>query len=182
MSLLSFIIECLKKPRMVGAVAPSSPALMRAMLKPVNWQHARTIVEFGPGTGVMTKGILARMRPDATLVAYELNPKFVKKLPHGDKRLTVKQQSAALMTEKPDVIISSLPLLAMPKNVAEHILSNAQHATKQFIQFQYTHNLEPLIAKHFTFTRSWVAKNLPPAFVYACTPKQRKQPRKSRAK
>lgn len=182
MSVISFILEYLKKPRLVGAVAPSSPALVRRMLKPVNWNTATTIVEFGPGTGVVTKGILLRMRPDAKLIAYELNKTFADNLRNKDPRLTVKQESAAAMTEKPDVIISSLPLLAMPKDVAEQILTNAQQKAKHYIQFQYTQHLEKLLARHFTFTRTWVAKNIPPAHVYVCTPIRSTSPRKSRQK
>ena len=35
-------------------------------------------VEYGPGVGTFTTKILERMRPDATLIAFEINPDFIK--------------------------------------------------------------------------------------------------------
>jgi len=35
----------------------------------IDFAHARVIVEFGVGTGCVTREILRRMRPDARLVA-----------------------------------------------------------------------------------------------------------------
>ncbi|MEK6849737.1 MAG: rRNA adenine N-6-methyltransferase family protein [Nanoarchaeota archaeon] len=171
MSWVSFLIESLKHPFKVGALTPSSPHLVKAMLAPVDWTTVKTVVEFGPGTGVMTRGILRRMRPDAKLVAYELNKKFIEKLTGTDARLTIKQQSAELMTEKPDVIISSLPLAAMPSAVVERILTRATIA-KVFVQFQYTQKLETRLAQHFTYSRRWIAKNIPPAHAYVCRPRK----------
>ena len=53
-----FLRQFVQSPRTVGAVLPSSPALARAMLAPIDFASARTIVEFGPGTGAFTREIV----------------------------------------------------------------------------------------------------------------------------
>ena len=54
-----FLRQFVRSPRTVGAVLPSSAALARAMLAPIDFASARTIVEFGPGTGAFTRAIAA---------------------------------------------------------------------------------------------------------------------------
>src|ERR1700737_2399803 len=64
-------------PTMLGSVIPSSRFLVNDLLHQVNWEKARVIVEYGPGVGTITQEVLKRMRPDAVLVAIELNEEFV---------------------------------------------------------------------------------------------------------
>src|SRR5689334_21041210 len=56
-----------------AAILPSSRALVAAMLAPLPLDTAKVVVEFGPGTGAMTRELLAHMRPDAKLYAIELD-------------------------------------------------------------------------------------------------------------
>lgn len=51
---------------MLGSVIPSSRYLIRQLLRDVQWDRIRVIVEFGPGVGTISREILERMRPDAT--------------------------------------------------------------------------------------------------------------------
>jgi len=62
----------------LGSLVPSSRFLVNSLLSRVDWERARVIVEYGPGIGNMTQEILKRMRPDAVLVAIEMNPEFVR--------------------------------------------------------------------------------------------------------
>src|SRR5437762_6534736 len=71
---LLFARNFLRFPTMLGSLVPSSPFLVNDLLSQIAWQRARVIVEFGPGVGTFTHEILRRMRPDAVLVAIELNP------------------------------------------------------------------------------------------------------------
>lgn len=61
-----------------GALAPSSPALANAMLKPLRRRPVRNIkvLEVGPGTGAFTFQILRHLRPGDTLCIFELNDRF----------------------------------------------------------------------------------------------------------
>jgi phosphatidylethanolamine/phosphatidyl-N-methylethanolamine N-methyltransferase len=73
-----FLGEFLSNFHATGAVAPSSPALARAILKPLQHRPNRPIkvLEVGPGTGAFTFQILKHLRPEDALQIYELNPKF----------------------------------------------------------------------------------------------------------
>src|SRR3546814_20562517 len=62
---------------MVGSIIPSSPTLIRAMLKPVDWQNVKLFVEYGPGVGTFCRPVLERMRPDAMLIEIDTNEEFV---------------------------------------------------------------------------------------------------------
>src|SRR3546814_12913659 len=66
----------LKHPVMVGSIIPSSPTLIRAMLKPVDWQNVRLFVEYGPGVGTFCSPVLERMRPDAMSLPTATNEDF----------------------------------------------------------------------------------------------------------
>lgn len=171
MSALRFFLRFLRKPATVGAVKPSSAALVRAMLAPIDWSRVGVVAEFGPGTGVVTRGILRRMSPKARLVAYEIDPVFAKKLGAiNDHRLSVRNEGAQLLDVKADAIVSSLPLNSLPVAVKHEVLSNAAKHLKPggvFVQFQYTLRQERLLKQYFTIDRRrLVLWNLPPAFVY----------------
>src|SRR5947207_9131169 len=92
-----FARNFLKHPNMVGWVLPSSPFLVDEVLKRVEWEKARVLVEYGPGVGAFTTKVLQRMRPDATLIALEINPEFFRFLNGSlqDPRLRLVNESAA---------------------------------------------------------------------------------------
>jgi phospholipid N-methyltransferase len=70
----SYLRQFIADPRTTGALLPSSAALCRAMMNQVDWGVSLSIAELGAANGVLTKGILSRMRRDAMLDAYEINP------------------------------------------------------------------------------------------------------------
>ena len=53
-------------PRQVGAVWPTSRWAVRDLLDMGDLPRARTVVEFGVGTGVYTEEILKRLHPEGT--------------------------------------------------------------------------------------------------------------------
>src|SRR6201996_7863456 len=114
-----FFRNFFRHPRMLGSIIPSSRFLIKQILEPIDWDKARVIVEYGPGVGGITAEILRRMRPDAKLIAIEMNPDFVNFLKKSlvDPRIEVVQGSAADVNEimkqlgltKADYIISGIP-------------------------------------------------------------------------
>ena len=46
-----FARNFVKHPNMVGWMLPSSPFLVNEVLKQIDWDKARVIVEYGPGVG-----------------------------------------------------------------------------------------------------------------------------------
>jgi phospholipid N-methyltransferase len=77
---LLFARNFFRHPRMLGSLVPSSPFLIKRVLRRIDWGTARVIVEYGAGVGTFTSEILRRMRPDAILIAFETNDDFVRYL------------------------------------------------------------------------------------------------------
>jgi phosphatidylethanolamine/phosphatidyl-N-methylethanolamine N-methyltransferase len=178
-----FFKQFIKERKQTGAVAPSSRYLMRHMLKPVDFKKAKIIVELGPGNGVFTKGILAKMAPDAKLFSFELNTSFYEFMKNEikDDRLVLINDSAEKMEEyllqhnieQADYIISSLPLAVIPPRIKLTILKASKKTLTpkgKYIQFQYSLNAKGLLEKNFKSVKvNFTAINIPPAFVYECT-------------
>jgi phospholipid N-methyltransferase len=177
-----FLSEVFKSGGTIGALSPSSSFLAEKMLKPIHFNTAKCIVEFGPGTGVFTHKLLEKMSLDSKLLTFEINPAFYEELMTiQDNRLVVINDSAEKIDhyltlhhqEKADYIVSSLPFAMIPDTVVDNILANSFEVLSpkgKFIQFQYSLNalskLKSIYAKvkiNFTFL------NLPPAFVFICS-------------
>ena len=75
-----FLLEYIKNPSKVGAVAPSSRYLAEKMIEKINFNTAKCIVEYGPGTGVFTEKILARVKEDTHVILIEVNKSFYEDL------------------------------------------------------------------------------------------------------
>ncbi|MEU1177073.1 methyltransferase domain-containing protein [Streptomyces sp. NPDC005820] len=185
---MSITTEFLRRPLMTGAVAASSRRLAYAMTEGIDLERARLVAELGPGTGVFTNAILARLAPGARLVAVELNPVLAARLSatRRDTRLTVVQGSAAglaAVVGKPvDAVVSGLPWTVMPRERRGHILDAVTEVLApggRFTTFAYLHAARTPPARHFTaelarrFDRlersETVWSNLPPAFVHRAT-------------
>ncbi len=179
---MSFLKEFFKNKSEVGAVAPSSKRLGNKMYGGFDFDKAKCIVEFGPGTGVFTNEVLKRMREDATLIIFETNPQFYDRLKAeiNDDRAFIYNDSAEKVTEviaeqgfkNADYIISSLPLAVFPKELKESILNASIKALGKggiYVQFQYSLNALKLLKTKFSKVKlAFTAINIPPAFVYKC--------------
>ncbi len=170
--MIKFLKQFFKNPIRTGAILPSSQALVKAMVAPIDFKKAKHIVELGPGTGAITKEILRKMRPDAKLTALEICEEFCTELNKwNDKRLTIIHADAQHLSKhvsKADYIISGLPLVGLPENTHVKILKEIKKVMKNaYIQFHYSHLGEPYLKKHFKhITRKIAVKNIPPAIVY----------------
>ena len=58
------MLEYLKKPTEFGSVTPSSDELAKAMLEGLDLENARTVLEYGPGNGIITDHIRQRIAPE----------------------------------------------------------------------------------------------------------------------
>ena len=190
----NFVAEALADFGKIGAIAPSSRFLTRAMLQPLSLETAKVAVELGPGTGVMTRALLRALPRDATLLTFEINQRFTRHLiaTVRDPRLVVIHAPAEALGKelkrrgysRVDAILSSLALGFMSKLQRQRILGEASAAlsdTGIFTQYQYLHglqfsdwqlskfDLERLLAQYFrSVERKIIWPNLPPAFVFAC--------------
>ena len=194
MGLATFAGEAFAEFQSTAAIAPSSRFLAEAMAEPLPLARAKTVVEFGPGTGVMTRELLAHMPFGARLFAFEVNPRFVDYLRERirDPRLEVVHLGAEDAAgelrkrgvEPAEAVLSSLGLGLLPEPVVAQLLDGAYEMLAEdgiFTQFQYVHRMRmqdgkperfdagDLLEKRFPVVeRRLIVRNLPPAFVYAC--------------
>jgi phospholipid N-methyltransferase len=169
---------------MLGSVVPSSSFLVNDMMGQVDWERARVLVEYGPGVGTFTREILRRMRPDAVLVAIELNTEFVEYLGEQirDPRFRVVHGSAArvrgILSQEnlpaADYIISGLPYRNMTDSLRREILEESRMALKSegsMLLFQYTRTMLPYLKSSFSSVKlNFQLFNILPALIFHCTP------------
>ena len=77
---LRFLQQFFLNPITTGAIAPSSRALAREMVAWLEFDRANAVVEYGPGTGAFTEGVLAKLRRQCSFFLIEMNPLFVQLL------------------------------------------------------------------------------------------------------
>lgn len=173
-----------RHPRMLGSIIPSSRFLIRELLKPVDWAQARVFVEYGPGVGNITAEVLRRMRPDATLIAIETNPDFVRYLRSAipDKRLQVVQASAEAVDEilqrfghtNANYVISGIPFSTIPAPVRESILRKTCEVLKpggSFLVYQFSTVVLQDLQRIFRYVqRQFEPLNVLPAHLFFCQP------------
>jgi phospholipid N-methyltransferase len=168
MRFVKFIVEFLKYPKQVGALAESSPFLARKMAQQIN--GAINIVEFGSGTGSVTMEILRHLPENGRLTCLGINPCFCEHLKTiKDSRLKVINddvQNCNRYIDYSDCILSSLPLGIFDESKREKILALSRKS-KTYIQFQYTPFLRAKLKRHFRDVKmKFVLLNFPPAFIY----------------
>lgn len=175
-----------RNPRTVGAVAPSSRALARAMVAGLNMSGGARIVELGPGTGAITREIVPRLGPHARCLAIDIDPAFVTRLKRDHPQIEavcgsaadLPQVLASLGFDRVDHILSGLPFASLPSAVTERILDAIAHVLPRggtFTTFQYVHGYRSPLASAFRTTttrhlgappvRRLVWRNVPPAYV-----------------
>jgi phospholipid N-methyltransferase len=183
-SALLFARNFFRHPRMLGSIVPSSRFLIRQLLKPVDWERANVIVEYGPGVGVITSEVLRRMRPEATLIAIETNPEFVKYLRSSipDERLHVVEASAEAVDEilrryghtSASYVISGIPFSTIPAKVRESILLKTCEVLKpggSFLVYQFSTRVLQDLRRVFRYVQQqFEPLNVLPAHLFFCQP------------
>lgn len=176
---LRFLRGWAERPLLVGAVAPSSPALARKMASYIDPAAGAAVVELGPGTGVVTSAIVERgVAPDRiTAIEYsgDFYTRLVRQMPavrfiHGDAfRL---RDLVAGRAETPlAAVVSSLPLFTKPLPERVRLMNDAfdlMAAGAPFIQFSYAlvPPIPPEAVGAVVERSSWILGNLPPARVW----------------
>ena len=178
---IQFIKESLKNLKEVGTVFPSSKFVVEKMVAPINFKKKLTILELGSGSGVITKELLEKMSCDSQLICFETNKKFYQELKKiNDKKMILINESAEKMKsyldefeiEKIDYIVSSVPLVSLPKETTNKILSVTVEIlgkSGKLIQLQYTKLLDKKLKSYYNqIDIQFTPKNYLPAFIYTC--------------
>lgn len=181
---LLFARNFFRHPRMLGSIVPSSRFLIKQLLEPINWGRARVIVEYGPGVGTITAEVLRQLRADATLIAIEMNPDFVRYLSSSlnDRRLRVVGGSAEQVDEilrrfgftRADYIISGIPFSTIPAPVREQILRKTCDVLEPggaFLVYQFSTRVLQDLKRVFGYVgRRFQPLNVLPAHLFICQP------------
>lgn len=178
--MMKFLMQFLKNPKRIGAIAPSGKFLARKMIKPVNFQTAECIVEYGPGTGVFTNELIKHKNRNTKLIVIEQNHLFcdmLKEKFRNRPNVYIVEGSAENVNkyikkfgcETADYIISGLPFASLPLELSESILKETKKAigTKgRFITFQYSMVKKKFFEQYFKISGCLLEMcNIPPAYV-----------------
>lgn len=180
---LKFLGKYVKNPSAIGAIAPSSHNLARALLKAAPVEQAPVVAEFGAGTGIVTEELLARLALNARVLVFETEPDLLQHLQgrFHDERIIWCGESAAELPriirdhgfQSVDRIISELPFTSLSPDERAEILraiGDCMNPESIFATFQYTPLQGNLFRSWFKQVRiaSIVWRNLPPALIYRC--------------
>ena len=172
-----FLKALITRPKSVGAVIPSSPALARAMARQID-PKAGPVLEIGPGTGVISAAILERGVAPAQLTLVEYDDELARHLAARFPRVQVIQGDAFDLDHTLrgrgglpfGAIVSSLPLLNHP--MAQR-LAYMESVTRRLapdaplIQFSYGAHAPVVPPPGFAVVRTaQVWANIPPAKVW----------------
>jgi phosphatidylethanolamine/phosphatidyl-N-methylethanolamine N-methyltransferase len=175
---LNFLRGLILRPKNVGAITPSSPALAKAIAAQVDPSRAGPVLELGPGTGVVTEALVEHGVAEERLIAIEYDPDFAKRVAERFPRARVIRGDAFRFAELLDgivdppyaAVVSGLPLLNFPvetrRTLNETALARLAPGAP-YIQFSYGTNPSIPPTDRYTVKRAaLVWKNLPPARVW----------------
>jgi phospholipid N-methyltransferase len=188
MSVATFVAAALRRPGIVGAVAPSSRHLAAQMVASADLRPGQLVVELGAGTGPMTRALVKAhpsfprfaLEPDAAMAAatraaapgVEVGEAYAQALP----QLLAERGLGPI-----DRVVSSLPFAVWPAALQDDVFAGILEAmapegrmvTFTYVQSPYVpagRRARATLERHFArvTTSRVVWCNLPPAFVYIC--------------
>lgn len=175
-----FIQAWLRRPRQTASIVPSSPYLGRLMAAQFDPKGGR-VMEFGGGTGALTREILATGLPVDQLEVVEINSEFARNLRRSLPGVSIIETPAQSVVSHSaggvggyQCVISGLPLLAMSKPLQQEILAAAFTLLRPggiFVQFTYSPRppLARPVARALDLAVEkvgTVVRNVPPATVF----------------
>lgn len=185
----AFLKNFLRNPTQVGAISPSSPALVKTMVDWFDWEAVRGVVEYGPGTGVFTEAIVEKLHSEANFFAIERSAEMAARTRRRCPGVTVHEDSVTNVVEicrsesmaTVDAIVCGLPWASFPVSLqieAIDAMFEVLAPGGQFATFAYWQGLLLPSARRFSTIlqdrfssvqrspTTW--RNVPPAFVYRC--------------
>lgn len=176
-----FLHAWLRKPRQNGAIVPSSPWLGRLMASQID-PAGGPVMEFGGGTGALTREILATGLPLDQFEVVEIDADLARGLRRSLPGVRILETPAQTVADKAaggiggyQCIISGLPLLAFSKQLQRDIFAEAFRLLRPggvFVQFTYSpcpplaRNIQTALGLEVKKVGS-VVRNVPPATVFA---------------
>ncbi len=168
----------------IASVTPTSIFGVRKVCEKIDFADSGVLVEFGPGTGVFTRYLLERMRPECRLVLIERNPNFseILRRKFRDPRISVVNDSAenilqiltAIGGQPADYILSGIPFSFFPEELRGRILAGSHAALRpggKFLAYQTfyqssAHLRIPLEERFGSIRMEYEMRNIPPLGIY----------------
>ena len=185
----ALLLQFIRHPGRVGALAPSSRRLARTIVAWPDLDNARAVAEVGTGTGVFTEAILESLGPDCRFFGIEIDARLVNVARKRHPNVTIHHDSVANIKEicrtedvpGLDCVICGLPWAAFSAPVQKEFMDAITAVLRpggQFGTFAYRQSLLTRSGRRFqsqlhryfgSVSRSrTVWRNFPPAFVYQC--------------
>lgn len=187
--LLTFVSSAVRSPAVIGAVAPSGRALCDLLASVAPQGGTATVVELGPGTGVVSQALRRRLAPEARHVAVEIDPGMVTHLARtrpwlevvrGDAK-NLQKLLADIGVTRVDTVVSGLPWTLFSREAQRGIMEQVSRVLAPggvFTTFAYRHvmnlptqrRFRELLEQSFDEVRvtPTVWRNVPPALCYQC--------------
>jgi phosphatidylethanolamine/phosphatidyl-N-methylethanolamine N-methyltransferase len=173
-----FLRGLIARPKNVGAIAPSSPALAKAIAAQIDPSIPGPVLELGPGTGVVTEALIARGIAPERITAIEYDADFAKMVAERFPSVNVVrgdafdlQRTLGSADGQPFAgIVSGLPLLNHPPERRRLLIEGAMARLAPgaaYVQFSYGFE-PPIAAPAGTMVKraAVIWRNLPPARVW----------------
>ncbi|HQZ27372.1 MAG: hypothetical protein KBF76_02680 [Verrucomicrobiales bacterium] len=184
-----FLKAFIRNSAQVGAIAPSSVELASLMTDWLDWNTLTSVIEYGPGTGVVTEVVTKRIQQQTRFFAIERDPQLAAisrlRCPNVDvyedcvSRVPTLCQEAGIL--QVDAILSGLPWASFSPELQDRLLAAMFEVLPpggKFATFAYWQGLllpagqrfRRFLKANFSVVEqsatAW--RNLPPAFVYQC--------------
>lgn len=184
MGAFKFFIEGIRRFKEVGTLSRSSKYVGRTMVKYVDFDKARCIVELGAGDGSITNEIMKKMTPDSKLLCFEINDKLCEDLHRqfgNDPRIQIIQDDAKKLGEYiqnagfdcADAVVSAIPFVIIPED--DIIIEAHKHLRPggPYVQLHYSLIARKRYERIFGKAKiDFVLRNVPPAFIHICYKKE----------
>lgn len=187
--LRAFLSSAVRSPSVIGAVAPSGTALSDLLASVAPAEGAPTVVELGPGTGVVSAALRRRLPAGARHVAVEIDSGMVEHLRRTRPWLEVVQGDALDLQklladvgiDRANAVVSGLPWTLFGHDAQVGIIDQVTRVlgpAAPFTTFAYSHvtrlptqrRFRGVLEQSFGEVRvtPTVWRNLPPALAYQC--------------
>lgn len=174
-----FFTRFLKRPFQIASIVPSSKALVERVASKIDFDQATVIAEYGPGEGAHSRALAQRMRPDAQLLLFELDPAFSRDLKRQfarDRRVHVINATAATIRSELiqrrirqcDYIVSGIPFSILDLQKKRDLLRQTHDALAPdgaFIIYQVTNELRQHATEFADTESEYFLQNIPPMFI-----------------
>lgn len=177
-----FFRHFLRHPLQVSSIIPTRKAVAARITEHIPERGPWTIVEYGPGTGVLARAFLksGKLSEDASIILIEKTKEFADELRRTirDPRVHVFHDSvenvrgvlASCGRESADYVFCSIPLSVMPTSALTRILTETNAVLTErgeFIAFIARPGIKSTLLKHFSDIRMRVEPfNVPPLFIF----------------